>query len=99
MLPLPKAWAHETGLSTKARIPEVWDNVVLVISGISADTVCSFSPQCRPKGPVLVSGCCTGSFGNTDRLERPGYGSRSRPRFTGRYFRDPGACLSRGTTN
>ena len=45
MLLLPSAWAHENGLSTKAGIPELWDNAVPFISGTSADTVCSFSPS------------------------------------------------------
>ena len=45
MLILPSAWAHEKGLSTKARIPELWDSAVPVISGTDADTVCSFSPS------------------------------------------------------
>ena len=57
MLSLLSAWAHETRLSIGARIPELWDNIVPVISGISADTVCSFSPQCGPEGPVSVSRC------------------------------------------
>ena len=38
------------------------------------DTVCSFSPQCGPEGPVLVLGCYTSAFCYTDRPERLGYG-------------------------
>ena len=45
MLLLPSAWAHETGLSTKAGILELLDITVPVISGTDADTVCSFSPS------------------------------------------------------
>ena len=45
MLLLPSAWAHEKGLSTKAKIPKLWDSIVPVISGTGADTVCSFSPS------------------------------------------------------
>ena len=45
MLLLPSGLAHEKGLSIKARIPELWDSVIPVISGTSADTVCSFSPS------------------------------------------------------
>ena len=43
MLPLPSAYAHEKRLSIKAGILELWDSTVPVISGTSADTVCSFS--------------------------------------------------------
>ena len=70
MLSLPSAWAHETGLSIEAGIPKLWDNAALIISGTRMDTICSFSPQCGPEGPISVSGCCTGSFGYTDRPER-----------------------------
>ena len=77
MLLLPSAWENETGLSTEAGIPELWDIAVPIISGIDADTICSFSPQCGLEGPVSVSGCCTGAFYYTDRLERQGYGSGS----------------------
>ena len=87
MLSLPSPWAHETGLSIEGGILELWDSAVPVFSGTSADTVYSFSPQCRPEGLVSVSGCCTNVFYYTNRLERPGYGSRSRSRsrrgFTG----------------
>ena len=89
MLPLLSAWAHETGLSTKAGIPELWDSSVPDISGIGADTVCSFSPQYRLEGPVSVPGCYISAFCYTDEPERP--------RLTGRYFRDPRACLHCGT--
>ena len=99
MLPLPSAWAYETRLSIEAGIPKLWDNVVPVISGTGADTVCSFSPQCWPDGPVSVSECFIGAYGYTDRIESPGYGSRLRPRLLGRYFKDPGACLRYGTTD
>ena len=97
MLSLPSAWAYETRLSTKADIPKLWDSAVPVINGTGMDIVCSFSPQCEPEGPVSVPGCCTGAFGYTDRPERPGYGSRSRPRLPGRYLRDLRACLCCGT--
>ena len=45
MLPLPSAWAHETRLSTKVGILELWDSAALIISGTGVDTVCSFSPS------------------------------------------------------
>ena len=44
MFPFPSAQTCEVGLPSEARIPRFWDNVVLVISGIGTDTVCSFSP-------------------------------------------------------
>ena len=99
MLPLPLAWAHETRLSTKAGIPELWDNAVLVISGTGADTVCSFSPQCGQEGPVSVLGCCTSTYYFADGPHGPRHGSGSRPRLPSQYFRDLGACLRRGTAN
>ena len=40
-------------------------------------------PRCGSKEPVSVAGCYASAFSNTDRLEGPGYGSRSgtvRPR-------------------
>ena len=45
MLLLPSSWAHEKGFSTNARILELWDNTIPVISGTGADRVCSFSPS------------------------------------------------------
>ena len=89
MLPLSSALAHETGLSTEAGIPELWDSVVPVISGTDADTVCSFSPQYEPEGPVSVPGCCTSTFCYTDGAERLGYGLRLWTGLTGRDFGDP----------
>ena len=83
MLSLPSAWEHEMGLSTEAGIQELWDSAVPVISGTGADTVCSFSSQCRLEGPVSISGCCTSALCYTDRPARSGYGSRSRRGFTG----------------
>ena len=80
MLFLPSAWTYEAGLPSETRILGFWDNVIPVISGIGVDTVCSFSPQCGPEGPVSVPGCGASSFYYTDWLERPGYGSRSRAR-------------------
>ena len=44
MLALPLAWALEAGLSSEAGIQELWDNLVLVISGAYTDTVCSSLP-------------------------------------------------------
>ena len=45
MLVFPSTWAHEKGLSTKARILELWDNVVPIISATGAGTVYSFLPN------------------------------------------------------
>ena len=75
MLFQPSTWTNEVGLPLKARIPRFWDSTVPVISGTSMDTVCSFSPQCGPKEPASVSGCCTGAFCYTERLR---YGPRPR---------------------
>ena len=41
MFLLPPAWTLETGLSSKAWIPELWDTPVLVIDGMLTDSVCS----------------------------------------------------------
>ena len=99
MLLLPLAWTYEARFPSEARILELWDSVVLVISGTGADTVFSFLPQCGPDGQISVSGCCTDTFCYIDRPKRPGYGSRSRPRLPGRYFRDLRACLRSGTAD
>ena len=71
------------GLPPKARIPRFRDNAVLVISGIGAYTVYSFTPQCGSEELVPVPGCSTGAFDYIDRLKRPKYGSRSRIGLTG----------------
>ena len=86
-------------LPAEARIPGIWDTSVPIISGTGADTVCSFSPQCGPEGPIPVLGCCTGAFCYADRPERLGFGSRSRIELTGRDFKDPRACLRHHTTD
>ena len=77
MLSLPSARAHETGLSKEAKIPELWDNAVPIISETGKDTVFSFSPQYGLEGPVSVLGCYTSAFYYTNGLERLGYGSRT----------------------
>ena len=48
MLFLPSAWTYEARLPSEARIPELWDSVVPVISGTGADIVCSSLPQHGP---------------------------------------------------
>ena len=93
MLLLPSARTCETRLPSEAGIPRIWDTLVPVISRIDTDTVYSFSPKCGLEGPVLVSGCCTGSFYYADRPETLGFGSGSRAKLMGRDFRDLGACL------
>ena len=83
MFPFPSALTCKAGLPLEARIPRFWDSAVLVISRTGADTVCSFSPQCGPKGPVSVPGFCISIFCYTDKSERPSCGSRPRTRLTG----------------
>ena len=98
MFLLPSSWAHEMRLSTKARIPELWDSAVLVMSGTSAEIVSCFLLQCGSEELVSVAKCYSSTFGSTDRPDRPeglGYGSRSGTGFTGQNFEDPGACLRR----
>ena len=97
MFPLPSARTCEKRLPVEAGIPRIRNTAVPVISGTGADTVCFFSPQCRPERLVSVSGCDTGAFCYTNRPERSGYGSRSRIKLTGRDFRDLGACLCHHT--
>ena len=90
MFPLPLAWTYEVRFPAKVRIPGFWSGAVPVISGTSADTVCSLSPQCGQEEPASVSGCCTEAFCYT---KRPWYGSRKRTELTGQDFRDLRACL------
>ena len=85
------------GLPSEARIPKLWDTPVLVISGMFTDSVCSYLPYHGPREPVLVPGSCTDPYHFTIRPDGPGHGSRSRPGFTSRDFRDPGACLRHHT--
>ena len=77
-------------MPTEARIPWFWDAAVPAISGTDTDTVCSYYESGEQ---VLGSRCCTSTFGFTDRLERPSYGSRSGIGPTGWDFGDSGACL------
>ena len=83
MFPLPSAWTCETRLPIKVGIPRIQDTTVPVISGTGVDTVCSFSPQCGPDGPISVSRCGIGTVYYTDRPERPGCGLRPRTGLTG----------------
>ena len=99
MFPLPSAQTCEAGFPSKARIPRLWDSVVPIINGTSANTVCSFSPHCGLEGLVSISGCCTSTFYFTDMPKRPRCGSRLRTRLTDRDFRDLGACLRHHTTD
>ena len=99
MFPLPSTRTCEARLPVEAGILGIQNTLVPVISGTGADTVCSFSPQCGPKGPVSVSGCCSGAFCYTDRSESSEYGSRPRTELMGRDFKDPGACLRDGTVD
>ena len=78
MLPLSAAWTHETGLPRETGIPGFWDITVPVSSRTGEDTVRSSTTQCRPQGPVSVSGCYTGTPPFTGRPERPEYGHRQR---------------------
>ena len=62
MLFLPSSWTYEARFPSEARIPGFKDIAVLVISRISTDTVCSFSPQCGLEGLVSVPRCSVGTF-------------------------------------
>ena len=56
MLPLPSTWTYEAGLPSEARIPKLWDIVVLVISGTSAPVWAkgnSISPKVMHKHLLL----------------------------------------------
>ena len=44
MLPLPSSWTLKAGLSSEARILELWDTSVPIISGMYTDAVCSSLP-------------------------------------------------------
>ena len=79
-------WAHETRLSTKAGISELWDITVPIINATCADAVCSSLPQHGLREPMSVSGCCTSSYYFADRPHGPGHGSRSRSRLPDRYL-------------
>ena len=46
------------------------------LSGTFVDLVCSFLPHHGPGESVSVSGCCTGPYYVTIRLDGPGNGSR-----------------------
>ena len=58
------------------------------------DTVCSFSPQCGPKGPVSVPRCGANAFCYIDWPRRPRYGLRSRAWLTSWDFEDPGTVYT-----
>ena len=89
MFPLPSTWTYEARFPVEAGIPRLWDTSIIINSGSCMDTVCSFSPQCGPEEPVSVLGYCTRSFCGTNKIERLGYGSRSRTEFTGRRLQGP----------
>ena len=56
MLPLSLAWAHETELSIETGILELWDITVPIISGTSADIICSFSPSASQRDQYQSQG-------------------------------------------
>ena len=56
MFPLPSTRTFEAGFPSEARIPGFWDSAVLVKSGIGAETVCFFLPQCRPEDQYQSQG-------------------------------------------
>ena len=93
MFPLPSAWTYEAGLPSEARILGFWDSAIPVISGTGTDTICSFSPRCGPGEPMSVPRCCISTYYFVDGPYGPGLGLGSRPRLSGRYFKDLGAYL------
>ena len=97
MLLLPSAWTYEEGLPTEVGIPGFLAGAGPVISGTGADLGCSFSLRCESEEPVSIAGCYPSAFSSTDRLEGPGYGSRSGTGLIGQDFGDPGTCLRYGT--
>ena len=99
MLLLPSAWAHETGFSIEAGIPELCYIMVPISSGTCADAIYSSLPQHGSGELISVPGYCTSTYYFTDGPYGPEHGSGSRPRLLGRYFRDPRACLRCGTAN
>ena len=99
MFLFPPAWTLETRLSSEARILELWDTLVLVISGTFADSFCSSLPHHGPREPVSVSGCYTSPYYFTIRSDGPRHGSRLRLGLIGRGFEDPGACLRHHTSD
>ena len=86
-------------LPAEVGILRISDTLVPIINGTGADTVCSFSPQCGPEGPVQVLGCCTGPFCYADRPEMLGFESRLRTELMSQDFKDPRACLRHHTVD
>ena len=95
VLPLAAARTYEEGFPSEIGIPGFWDNIVPVSYGVGPDTIHYSTPQYGSEVPVLVTGCYTRTFSNTNGLEGPEYGSRSGAELTGQYFGDLGACLLR----
>ena len=92
MFPLPSSWTPEAGLSLEAGIPDLWDTLVPIISGMYIDAFCSSLPYHGPGETILVEGCYTEAYYFAVRLDGPGQGSRSRsrPGLTSRDIKDPG---------
>ena len=83
MFPWPPTWTHETRLSSEIGILELWDTLVLVVSGTCIDAVVFSLPHHGPGEPISVSGCYTGPYYFTVKSDGPGHGLRSRPRHIG----------------
>ena len=98
-LSLPPAWTHETRLPTDARIPRLWDTSVSIISGTCTYKVCLSLLQHGLGELVSVPGCGIGTGYFSNRLERPGHGSRSGIGLTGRDFGDPRVCVCHYTSD
>ena len=77
---LPPTWTLETRLPLEERILELWDTLVLVISGTFTYSVFSSLPHRGLGEPVLVLGCYIGPYYFTIRPDGPGHGLRSRSR-------------------
>ena len=98
MFPLPLACTHKTRLPSEARILELWDTSVFIISGTFTYSVCSSLPYYGLGELVSILGHCKDPYHFTIRPDGPRHGSRSRPGFTSRDFKDLGTCLQHHTS-
>ena len=76
MFPFPPAWTHEMGLPSEARIQELWDTIVPIISGTFTDSICSFLPYNGLREPLSITRHCIDPYHFVIRPDGPGHGSR-----------------------